>query len=335
MKGWAIAVAATMAASAVYGQTWQSRTTDSGALYYGSAYAPMWSMVVGCTAPSPQGLDMMTTGDFESNRTDNPFEVIVTFSHELIDPFTTAADQTGFRIIVDGVGDGLPLVQYSDFNGEWTAGPFAMTDPMFGAMAAATEMILDTGLGTAYAYPVDGLAPAMAAAMGHCAQGWALQGYGVPPGLAVSGGLPQPAPAGYTLQDAQALAEGFCDGPAPLERGDIILEDLDGDGAQDLILDMRRVRCVTQSEPMLSGAGLCGVESCSIFFHMTTQPAPDEVLGMGAVMRTLEDGRRVVAVGGRSAECRQVQIEACEFHYDLSTGQRDWLGPVSRTDYAQ
>lgn len=316
-----------------HAQTWQTNVGDSGALYYGGVFAPQGSTAFSCTAPSPQGLALINTGDHEANRTDDPYGMIITFSAALLDPFTEDADRAGFSIQLDGQAYALPVVHYSDFYGEWTARPFYMGDPIFTALAQAQEMIVDPGLGTAYAYPVDGLADGLRAVIGHCISGWEQAGHSVPQQLeSWRQAAPQVAPVapGWTLGQVQDLADAACDSAALIEADNLILEDFDGDGQTDLVLDWGNVTCPYADPAMRRGAGVCGASACSIDFHMTTQSAPELGLGLGAFVDVDEQGRRLTGIGGSLSECASVGMDNCYFRYDLSNGTPQRLGPVAR-----
>lgn len=314
-------------------QTWQPYIDDSGALYHGSVSAPLGTTGFRCTAPSPQGIALMNTGDHEANRTDDPCGMIITFSTELLSPYDEDSEQSGFRMILDNVAYSLPSVQYSDFYGEWTARPYSMTDPIFAALINAQEMIVDPGLGTAFSYPVDGLSEGVSAAIGHCISGWELAGHQTPAALAFwlldAPLVPLPA-SGWTLGHVQELADAACDGLALFDLNGPILEDFDGDGQTDLVLDWGVITCPYADPSVRRGAGDCGAASCSIDFHMTTQSSVDGVLGLGAWVDMDRTGQRLIAIGGSLRECRQVSMESCYFRYDLSTGSRQWLGPVAQ-----
>jgi len=302
MKFWTIAGVAIFAANAAIGQTWQSRALDSGALYYGSAYAPTNSMSVRCTAPSPQGLELIATGDHESNRTDTPFTMIVTLSIDVIDPFNVAHTQTGARIILDNVPYPIALFEYSDFYGEWTAGPFSMGDRLFSAMAGASEMLLDTGLGTAYAYPVDGLSAALDQAMDQCISGWVAQGHTVPAGLSRDVAQGAGAPGAVLPPAAMGRLNARClSGTATIDPAAIEAADIDGDGIDDYIFHYGGLDCGDG----MYGGGYCGAANCSIDVFLSTlnHGLSEEFLGTDLSPVEAPDGAIGLQLSGTFSLC--------------------------------
>jgi hypothetical protein len=192
-------IAAMLLAGPAMGQTWQATTGDSTALLYASAFAPGGTTSFDCTTPSPQGVPLIQTGDHETTRTDRPYDMMVRFNVDLIDPFVTPNQLQAVRIILDGVAYQLPMVEYQDFYGAWYTW-LPMTDGLFLGLTLAREMVVDTGTGAAWSYPTDGLRDAFLTAASHCIRGWEQQGQQTPGALAFwrngpSASAPATAPA--------------------------------------------------------------------------------------------------------------------------------------------
>ncbi|ABD54030.1 hypothetical protein [Jannaschia sp. CCS1] len=310
MKSVGYAMLALLAAGSATAQTWQSDTGDSTALLYAGAFAPGGTTSFSCTTPSPQNVPLIETGDHESIRTDTPYDIVVGFNIDLMDPFTLPEQLDTVRIILDDVPYTLPRVSYSDFYGSWTVW-MQMTDGLFPALTRAQSMVVDTGTGTAYAYPTDGLRDAVLATVNFCISGWEAQGDIAPRALSAwSGGQLAPAPAPIAAptpastpapSGGQALLPGLspaptfpipdqapqvaidrmvaqCQGEFSVDPSAVQAADVDGDGAPDYILNYSGVECFGG----LTGRAYCGAANCQfdVFLSSRAYANPSEFLAI-------------------------------------------------------
>lgn len=174
-------VIAALAATPLSAQTWQVVTHDSGALIHGLVHAPEYSVRLGCNAPSQGGLSLMEADDHETPQS-APFEMFVEFSGALV-----RADIEGDRLenVTLQTQSGafrLPPIVWDEFIGTWPTS-LAMSDQLFDALRTTNDLVVDLGRGTAWRYPVDGLAEGLDAAISACVSGWTAAGYAVPADL--------------------------------------------------------------------------------------------------------------------------------------------------------
>lgn len=227
-------IAAMLLAGPAIGQTWQASTGDSTALLYASAFAPGGTTSFDCTTPSPQGVPLIQTGDHETIRTDTPYDMMVRFNVDLIDPFVTPHQLQAVRIILDGVAYRLPMVEYSDFYGAYYTW-LPMTDGLFLGLTLAQEMIVDTGTGAAWSYPTDGLQDAFLTAVSYCIRGWEQQGKQTPDALEYWRNGPHGTVPAIALPSAPATAPAPATGSGMVTGTPLVIGS-DGLGADGLPL---------------------------------------------------------------------------------------------------
>ncbi|UWQ95002.1 hypothetical protein K3728_15095 [Rhodobacteraceae bacterium M385] len=310
MKSAYYALAAlSLATAPLHAQSWTPLTSDSGAILFAYAQVEGRTLGFGCTAPSPQGLGLMETGSHESHLTD-PFEMIVEISDSILTwepPYTIE----GIVLSVDDVGYGLPPLQLNELQGSAVYLP--MTDQMVLALFEAQRLVLDPGQGVAYEYPVDGLTQALDTAFSYCVGRWVEMGNPLPPALnryqgtgQVAGVVvaPEPVIAPAPLDTippfiAEAAATGCSASGYTLDAADLSIADLDGDGAEDYLLNHSAVRCVDGMN------GWCGAANCSIDAFLSTQDFSrrEAFLGMGADLVPMSDGRTGVQIAGTFSLC--------------------------------
>ncbi|MEL6533493.1 MAG: hypothetical protein AAFN09_02310 [Pseudomonadota bacterium] len=126
--------------------------------------------------------------------------------------------------------------------------------------------------------------------------------------------------------DLRALSER-CDGtPVETLQGEVVFRDgrvldrdgawaqaldIDGDGADDVLLRPRLLRC-RGSQSLLTGLGLCGANSCRHRLYLTARAAETvEYFAVDAVSSEAQDGAPRMVVWRQS--------ELCEEAHDRST----------------
>lgn len=303
-----------LAAAPLHAQTWSASTFANGSLLFANVGPPEPSMGFSCTAPAPEGRPLIETGSHESHRTD-AFEVVVGFFDPLFEwsmPYVIE----NIVITVDGTSYQMPPLELNELQGSGLYLP--MTDPFFLSLFDAESLIFDTGQGTAYEYPVDGLAPALREAMGYCSARWVELGHALPQSIAAVGLLqgetgavsPDPTPVqspadGNIPASIHAAAREGCNGEdIALTRAQLQIADLDGDGVDDFLLNHSSVRC---------SQGLnynCGAANCSIDAFLSSQgyQVRPAFLGMGADLVPMPDGRTGVQISGTYSMCGETGL---------------------------
>ncbi len=330
LAGLSTLLMAFVGATGAAAQSWQSQINDSGALMSGYAFIPGNTLAFSCTAPSPSGRPMIETGDHEAQRTDTPFTMTVMVGPGLLDPSADDSDIRQLLMTLAGTTYGLPPMPWDEFYGNWFT-TLSMSDPLFSAARASDGLVLDPGRGTAYTFPVDGLAEALVTAMGYCITGWQLVGFTVPQDLvpvllaAESMGAPHsPASSDYAPVRSSQLPDGYqlaplmplppthppqrdahltalCQGAWSSDPNYEQVSDLDGDGREDYVLDWSGVEC----QGAISGRVFCGAANCRIdvFLSSRDYANPVEFLGMGMDVVQDTQGRVGLLLTGTPFVC--------------------------------
>jgi len=286
---------------------WAGAQDDSGALVRGDAVLQGAGLGFSCTAPSPQGLGLMDTGEHESHRTE-AFQFYISMFDPFFDWQAAVNYQIeGAMIQIGTQGFVLPPVRLNELQG--VAVHLPMTDPMIEALSSAQEFFFHNGQGKVWQYPAAGLGAALETAFTPCVQRWAQLGHSVPPAL--SSNVPTPAPAPSTaplMQQMIANVERACEGPAVIDGGFLLQQDINQDGTLDMILDWGGVSCQSPKFAGLRGGGQCGMENCLIEFYVSgvyqSGAEPFGILAMG--LTPVQGSPRDVQLGGASHLCRQL-----------------------------
>jgi hypothetical protein len=280
----------------VMGQTWQNIAADTGGLIYAGTVAPEYSLTFTCNAPSPQRRPLIETDDHETIL-NGPFAMFITLSAELVRPVEGGV-LPAVTVTLDGTGYRLPPLRWDELYGEWMV-ELAMADPLFGALAAASDLVLDSGVGAAWRYPVDGLAEGVGTAMSACATGWVQAGFALPAQLGAAAPVAQPATAGLMTAEIDAHLRRECAAPYTITDRAIAGHDLDRDGVPDRILDWVGVTC--------GGAiarPYCGAANCSIDVFLSSRPGdPQSFLGVGYTVTQAVNGAPGLRFGGTAGAC--------------------------------
>jgi hypothetical protein len=286
-----------------FGQAWETNTVDTGGLIYGGTIAPEYSLTFTCTAPSPQRLPLTETEDHETIQS-VPYGMFVSLSAALVPPTGGAALLPAVTLTLDGTGYRLPPMRWDELYGEWMV-ELAMADPVFGALAQSSDLVLDSGTGQAWRYPVDGLAEGLSAAMSACATGWVQAGLALPPALGGAAPAPQPAASAQMTPEIDTFLRRNCDSGYTITDRAIALHDLDRDGLPDRILDWAGVTC-TGAIPR----PFCGAANCSIEVFLSSRPGnPESFLGVGYTVTQAANGAPGLRFGGTAGACARGECD--------------------------
>jgi hypothetical protein len=298
-------LAAALAALPAVGmaQTWQGTTSDTGGLIYGGASAPARTLTFTCTAPSPQRRPLIETEDHKTIQS-VPFGMFVSLSAALVPPPGGEAQLPAVTLTLDGTGYRLPPLRWDELYYEWMV-ELAMADPLFGALSAASDLVLDSGTGAAWRYPVDGLAQGLSAAMSACAAGWVQTGLTLPPELGGAAPNPQAAATAQMTPEIDSFLRRGCEAGYTIVEGAITLHDLDRDGMPDRILDWAGVTC-GGSIPR----PFCGAANCSIDIFLSSRPGdPQSFLGVGYTVTQAANGAPGLRFGGTAGACARGECD--------------------------
>ena len=306
----ALVLPAILAATPVLADTWQSTGFDDGVWFIGSAVAPYSAFLFQCGGRSGQQFPFEQSDLTEPKLTrDN--DIMISVDPSLFD--TTEDVISNISVVIDGSPFLLPSLRFNEFDGFFEA-PLDINDPIFARLRSGTFAgILWRGEWIARDIPLTGSSDAIQTMAQACVAGWAAQ-----PRI----------PPNWTASTIAAEARRYCNGPATVNTEFVIAEDVDTDDIPDLILDMREIECTEGESWQRRGAGMCGASQCSIFVYLSTNPSaePDEILGLGAQLRTGEGGQTLIAAGAAYSTCLEANLETCEYRFDPSGGTLDYLG---------
>ncbi len=301
-------VAIFCAASVGHAQTrWTSTTVDSGTYLFGFANDPGGSLSIGCTAPSPQGRPAIETGSHESHNTD-PYGLFVTFQDNLFDwqpPYT----QSGAVLFVGQTGYRLPVFSLDELRG--TAVYLSMADPMISALFEADRLVLDTGQGKAFQYVIEGLPEALDTTLRYCTDRWQAMGQPLPAALgrfATSGDTGEWLNNDTaTSPNLPAIAQGhinrMCSGSGVAGQNGLSFGDIDGDGADDVLVDWSDTTCAGNDHRPFCGASLCSGDVLLSRNNYVLREG-DVMLGMSHTMVQLDNGNMGVSSSGNLSMCQ-------------------------------
>lgn len=277
-------------AAPVGAQTWTASTSANGSLLFGAVSPPEWSMGFGCTAPAPEGRPLIETGSHESHRTE-AFEITVGFLDSLFQ-WAPPYEISGIVVSVDNVSYQLPPLGLNELQGSAIYLP--MTDHFVLALFDAQRLVLDTGQGTAYEYPVDGLSDALLEMFSYCSARWVEIGHRLPDSLAalgIGGQTEARAPVSFTPQQTPVFVEQMmrqgCNGGYSIDRSASLGEaDFDSDGLPDYIFSGYGTQCDQGVSPF------CGASQCSVGVHLSSRgyAEVDGWIGGGFQIEITRDG---------------------------------------------
>lgn len=304
---WALA-ALVFSTPAAQAQTdWTSWSSDSGTYIFSFAIAPGESMRIGCTAPSPQGRPAIETGSHESHHT-GPFGVVLAFQDQLFD-WAPPYQINGATMFVGDTGYRLPPFSLDELRG--TAVYLSMADPLVEALYTADRLVLDTGQGKAFEYPVAGLSGALETAMRTCVDRWTVMGQPLPAALARYS-FPSGATGENTHNDTaaapdpRAIAQGYinmrCNGQGTAQAEGVSFGDIDGDGRDDVLVDWGAVDCAQGGMPLYCGASLCAGDVLLSGLDYVAREG-ESLLGMSHALVPLSNGNMGISSSGNLSMC--------------------------------
>ena len=296
-----LALGLAVAATAALAQAWTVIREDDGVFFFAGAYPGNDAgFELHCGGPSPQNLPFTPRPEPMITK---PGQIMLSFTTEVLGPPAMDAPRSGIVLDVDGRGFALPGPLWNEFEGFFEQ-PLGMGDPLFAALRAGQRLrIVDNGRVTAD-IPLTLASGTIRRMQAWCGDRWA------------GGGVPAPATPGFSLADAQRIAETACSGPANIAPGGAVLARMDEDAAPDLVLDYGAITCLGQAFPMSRGAGFCGAALCSIQVYLTggyrAGTGPLEYLGMGATVRPGAHGRDEIVSVPALASCTALNLDPCQ-----------------------
>lgn len=298
-----------------FAQSWSGTGFDDGVWFIGAAISANSEVILACGGRSAQNRPFEDSEYTEPTLTERD---IINFA---LDPapwgWPAAESLADIAIVIDGQSYSLPPLPFSDFDGAYAAG-VDINDPIFAALRAGSSAAITQNGATIQSFGLRGSSAAIRTMAQACVAGWANQ--------------PR-EPVVWSSATVREVAEDFCNGPAKVDFDWVTIQDLDGDGLQDLLLDIGAVECTEEEFPMSRGAGMCGASHCSqfVYLSMATTSEPEEFLSIGSRTFTDAEGRTIIAGSAGLGECQPVDPEnGCEYRFDPAGGTLDYLGIFSR-----
>jgi len=283
-------------------QTWRGETVDTGGLIYGNVYAPEQSLGFYCNTPSPQRRPLLETEDHET-MLNVPYGMMVAMSSSLTNGDLTESVLSSVTLTLDGTSYRMPPLEHDGYYEKWLV-ELSFDDPLFTALAGASELILDTGIGPIWRYPTDGLAAVLEAAIAACEDGWAQAGYGAA-GQQAAGQAPT-QPEGLMTPEIDAFIRQGCNADYTLDPTAIAAHDLDRDGQPDGILNWDGVTC-----DAIGARPFCGAANCSVNIFLSSRPGDPQTFVVGGYqVAQAPNGMTGLRFGGTVGDCQRRDCDA-------------------------
>lgn len=286
-------------------QSWQFDAFDNGAWFeaWVTAGAGLPSFV--CGGASPTGLALP--------QSDEPIFTQVGALDLWMPDNAPMLQQTDppprgdLRLVVDTQAFALPNASYDLLNFYGWVQSIGVRDAAITTLAGSRAWAIDGRHGRWGPFASTGLGPALTSMVSYCEARW----NGAPTAVAPQSNN---VPAILDAAVQKAVAD-TCPMGGTLAPNAPVRTDLDGDGINDLILDMREVTCVGATYALHCGAAMCQI---SVFLSSVypRRGQSDDFLGIGVSLVRGTDGQVWIGTGDRAA--------ACPYLYDPVTCTAYW-----------
>jgi hypothetical protein len=286
-----------------FAQAWDLRKFDDGSFFAGTLTNGQ-GMNLSCGERSPRGVDPMVTGNVEPLLT-QPQSYVFDFDPKLIgDPPMTPGGRNDVMFVAGTKGYVLSQVYRDELFGTWRV-HLTQDDRAFEGLRGQRVLDIRWNGGQAQ-LSAQGFDVGFAALEDYCSTMFAAIGksWAIAPDLSAKGNPMRSAAE-------QAIRTG-CNGPATFETDYLLLGDIDGDGAEDVVIDWDAVRCLGSNPRPFCGASMCSAD----VFLSSVFPAKrksEGLLAFGVGLVDLSNGAKGVKVGGPLAACQSV--DDCTFTY--------------------
>jgi hypothetical protein len=288
-------------------QGWQLHRFDDGSFFeYSISPAGTPDFTLLCGERSPTGLSAMQTGNMEPETTQPDILELKLGNVAIGSPTDGSWQRSDVVVAAGGQGYRLPELRWNELQGGWRVDLLAL-DVVFAAIAAAPSFDLHSGAGQR-SYNAKGFAEAHAALIQHCRQTFAAIGQPWQGDAVV-------APAGGARQAADGHVRRSCNGAYHAEDGAFLTGEIDGDGVEDVAVNMGKVACLTGNP-----RPFCGASQCPALVFASSAPYrwhdPINLMSQGVRLQPLSNGNMAVTVGGSLSECHYAfGNSGCEFMY--------------------
>lgn len=290
-------------------QDWSMSQFDDGS-YFSATLAPVDGPgpALVCGERSPQGVSPAVTGNTEPDITPpGAFRVYIS-DRSIGVPGVHVQARDDVLLVAGDSGFRLRGLRWNELFSTWEV-DLPANDPAFAAIANhdAFELRSDRGSDTISSL---GFAKGLQQLAGYCSAMFGAVGLPWPQQGAVAG---QAGQAGAMRRAAEADIRRGCNGPARWSEAAFRSGNVDGDGAEDIVLDWREVTCSTGLPRPYCGAAMCSANVyLSALYPQKRQP--EGLLALAVRLQPLNNGNDAVALGGALASCRAAfGTDSCEF----------------------
>ncbi|TDK52127.1 hypothetical protein E1832_02075 [Antarcticimicrobium luteum] len=303
--GLAFALLPGLGAAQDWAQDWAMSQFDDGS-FFSATLAPVDGPgpALVCGERSPQGVSPAVTGNTEPDITP-PGAFRVYISDRAIGA-PGAHLQTRDDVLLVAGDDGFRLrgLRWNDLFSTWEL-DLPETDPAFAAIAGQDRFELRSDRGN-HVISAMGFGEGVRQLSGYCRAMFA----------AVGRPWPQQGAAGargVTMrQAAEADIRRGCGGPASWTPEALKSANIDGDGAEDIVLDWREVTCSGYGSSLFCGAAMCSAD-LYISALYPRRGKPESWLAQGLRIQPLSNGMDGVVMGSSLASCSQIGLPGgCE-----------------------
>lgn len=289
-------------------QGWTAEVSRDEIYDAGRVFMPGRMINISCAAPTGRA-NVTPDSRWWEVSVAPPWQYLLDFANPMV-PEAQVGYEVEMILFADGTGYKLPLVSLNELEGGWQV-ILPMSDPVFGAAAVASRLILQVGPGTAWELPVAGLAGGLNQIRDICVSGWQARGI---PGSA--GAIATPAAALDLRAVAAQFAAQGCGSTPQLGLHALKEADIDGDGHKDVVLDYNDIACgADRRRPQVCGMNTCSIDVfLSRTFPQTGQP--ENLLGTSAAFVPLSNGSVAVSASGNLSMCQSTEPCAFLFYWD-------------------
>jgi hypothetical protein len=297
LRPWAFVLTAIVSGQIVaQAPQWQFHSADDGS-YFAGRIAPVedTGLMFVCGERSPRGLTADQTGNMEPDIT--PRDTLRLYLPEaLIGRYDGRVDKRQDVMIVAGsTGYRLQMVRYNELFATWEV-DLQAENAVFPAIASQAVLELRSTSGKQL-IPASGFGAAHAALIAYCQSMFTAIGR---PWTTVA---PASPPRVDMRQVAEAEIRARCGGPAETDGTTFHIGNIDGDGADDVVVFWNGITCSGGSP-----RPFCGASACSVQIFLSARHGkgrnPDDLLARSVRLQPLTNGTMGVVTVGETANCR-------------------------------
>jgi len=259
-----------------------------------------------CGERSPQGVSPAVTGNTEPDITPPGAFRIYISDRAIGGPGAHRRSRDDVLLVAGDSGFRLRGLRWNELFSTWEI-DLPADDPAFVAISGQEAFELRSDRGN-HVVSAQGFAKGLQQLTGYCTAMFAAVGLNWPQ----QGAGQAVGQAGAMRRAAEADIRRGCNGPASWTGTAMLAANIDGDGAEDIVLNWAEVTCSTGIPRPYCGASMCSADIyISALYPRTGRP--EGMLALGVRIQPLDNGNDAVALGGSLSSCRELgQPGGCE-----------------------